>query len=153
MINGYRQRKAIRIPVGTAIPHRVLSVMVSRNGSSRLPAIIGRPDGAQLKQRHVDSFSSPRGILIFKKQAPALCSSFTLNKQGLAPMCRRYAQATFRCKLLGIEYQKPLSGMGGPIGQLRINVLPAGWADTSSTCASTNTALAVPSFKWALDVL
>ena len=33
-------------------------------------------------------------------------------------------------------------GNGGPLGQLNTKVLPAGYAETRSTCESTNTALA-----------
>ena len=33
-------------------------------------------------------------------------------------------------------------GIGDPLGQLNIKVLPAGYAETRSTCESTNTALA-----------
>ena len=38
-------------------------------------------------------------------------------------------------------------GIGGPLGQLNIKVLPGGYAETRSTCASTNTALAKPLFR------
>lgn len=39
------------------------------------------------------------------------------------------------------------SGIGAPLGQLSLKVLPGGYAETTSTCESTNTALAVPWFK------
>jgi len=43
------------------------------------------------------------------------------------------------------------SGIGAPLGQLSLNVLPAGYAETTSTCESTNMALAAPALsKFAL---